>query len=125
MVITPITLISLIVGGIVVMNIMLVTVTERTEEIGTRKAVGAQRGDILLQFLIESALLASIGGVIGILLAYLVCTIIEGTTPVPMRITYIYVLMAIATSAAVGLISGIYPAYKASKLDPIVALSRQ
>jgi putative ABC transport system permease protein len=125
MVITPITLISLIVGGIVVMNIMLVTVTERTAEIGMRKAVGAKRGNILLQFLIESALLASIGGVIGILLAYIVCTIIEGTTPVPMRITYIYVLMAIATSAGVGLISGIYPAYKASKLDPIVALSRQ
>jgi putative ABC transport system permease protein len=125
MVVTPITLISLIVGGIVIMNIMLVVVTERTVEIGMRKAVGAKRSDILLQFLIESALLASIGGAIGILLAYILCTTIEGTTPVPMRITIPYILMAIATSGGVGLISGIYPALKASKLNPIVALSRE
>jgi len=125
MVITPITLIALAVGGIVIMNIMLVTVNERTKEIGTRKAVGAQRSDILLQFLIESALLASIGGMMGILFAYVVCTVVELTTPVPMRITIIYVLLAIITSGGVGLISGIYPAYKASKLDPIVALSRE
>ena len=89
------------------------------------KAVGAKRSDILLQFLIESALLASIGGVIGILIAYATCMIIEGTTPVPMHITVTYVLLAIVTSGGVGLISGIYPAYKASKLDPIVALSRE
>jgi putative ABC transport system permease protein len=125
MVVTPITLISLVVGGIVIMNIMLVTVTERTKEIGMRKAVGAKRSDILLQFLIESALLASVGGMIGILIAYAVCVLIEGTTPVPMRITITYVLLAIATSSSVGLVSGIYPAFKASKLDPIVALSRE
>jgi putative ABC transport system permease protein len=125
MVITPITLISLVVGGIVIMNIMLVTVTERTKEIGMRKAVGAKRSDILFQFLIESALLASAGGGIGILIAYVVCTVVELTTPVPMRITVTYVLLAIATSGGVGLISGIYPAFKASKLSPIVALSRE
>lgn len=125
MVITPITLIALTVGGIVVMNIMLVTVTERTIEIGMRKAVGAKRSDILLQFLVESALLASIGGAIGILFAYVVCIVVDLTTPVPMHITTTYVLLAIFTSGGVGLISGIYPAYKASKLDPIVALSRE
>lgn len=125
MVVTPITLISLIVGGIVIMNIMLVTVTERTKEVGMRKAVGAKRSDILLQFLIESALLASIGGGIGIVIAYATCMIIEGTTPVPMHITATYVLLAVATSGGVGVISGIYPAYKASRLDPIVALSRE
>ena len=125
MVITPITLISLIVGGIVVMNIMLVTVTERTVEIGMRKAVGAKRADILLQFLIESALLASIGGIFGILIAYVACLIIEGAVNFPMHITVSYIALAILTSGGIGVISGIYPAYKASKLNPIVALMRE
>lgn len=125
MVVTPITLISLIVGGIVVMNIMLVTVTERTVEIGTRKAVGAKRSDILLQFLIESALLASIGGIFGILVAYGACLIIEGAVNFPMHITLSYIFLAILTSGGIGVISGIYPAYKASKLNPIVALMRE
>jgi putative ABC transport system permease protein len=125
MVITPITLISLLVGGIVVMNIMLVTVTERTVEIGTRKAVGAKRSDILLQFLIESALLASTGGIIGIFISYILSIIISGTTPVPMDITFGYVAIAIITSGGIGVISGIYPAHKASKLSPIVALARE
>ncbi len=125
MVITPITLISLVVGGIVVMNIMLVTVTERTVEIGTRKAIGAKRADILLQFLIESALLASMGGVIGILVSYVACVAIESWVNFPMRITIGYILLAILTSGGIGLISGIYPAYKASKLNPIVALMRE
>jgi putative ABC transport system permease protein len=125
MVVTPITLISLVVGGIVVMNIMLVTVTERTVEIGTRKAVGAKRKDILLQFLIESGLLASIGGTIGIMISYVLSVIIEAATPVPMHITIGYIIIAILTSGGVGIISGIYPAYKASKLSPIVALMRE
>jgi putative ABC transport system permease protein len=124
-VVTPITLISLIVGGIVVMNIMLVTVTERTVEIGMRKAVGARRSDILLQFLIESALLASTGGIIGILIAYMASLIVEGTSQVPMHISAGYILIAIFTSGGIGVISGIYPAYKASKLSPIVALMRE
>lgn len=125
MVVTPITLISLVVGGIVVMNIMLVTVTERTVEVGTRKAVGAKRSDILLQFLVESALLASIGGVIGILLSYLLSAVIESVTPVPMHITIGYIIIAILTSGGIGIISGLYPAHKASKLNPIVALMRE
>jgi putative ABC transport system permease protein len=123
--IIPITMVSLVVGGIVIMNIMLVTVTERTVEIGTRKAVGAKRSDILLQFLIESALLASIGGILGLLLAYLLSVIIAATVGFPMQITIMYILMAVFTSGGVGLISGIYPAYKASKLSPIVALMRE
>jgi len=125
MVVTPITLISLVVGGIVVMNIMLVTVTERTAEIGMRKAIGARRRDVLLQFLIESALLASMGGALGLVLAYVVAMIIRGTTPIPMTITIGYILLALLASGGIGLISGIYPAVRAAKLDPIVALARE
>jgi putative ABC transport system permease protein len=123
-VVTPVTLISLVVGGIVIMNIMLVTVTERTKEVGMRKAVGARKRDIMLQFLIESALLASLGGIIGLMLAYGISTIIRSTTPVPMTITFGYIVLAVVTSGGIGVLSGIYPAHKASKLDPIVALSR-
>lgn len=123
--IIPLTLIGLVVGGIVVMNIMLVTVTERTVEVGMRKAVGAKRSDILLQFLIESALLATLGGVFGLGFAYILCLIIEATVGFPMRITVGYILLAIFTSGGVGMVSGIYPAYRASKLSPIVALARE
>lgn len=123
--IIPITLVGLVVGGIVVMNIMLVTVTERTVEVGMRKAVGARRADILLQFLVESALLATLGGVLGLGLAYVLCAVIEGAVGFPMRITAGYVLLAIFTSGGVGMISGIYPAYRASKLSPIAALARE
>jgi putative ABC transport system permease protein len=124
-VIVPITLIGLVVGGIVVMNIMLVTVTERTVEVGMRKAVGARSSDILLQFLVESALLATLGGVFGLLLSFVLCAVVESAVGFPMRITIGYVLLAIFTSGGVGMISGIYPAYRASKLSPIVALSRE
>lgn len=120
-----ITFISLVVGGIVVMNIMLVTVTERTVEIGTRKAVGAKRSDILLQFLIESGLLASFGGALGIMVSYLICLILGQVTPFPMHISIGYIVLAMVASGGVGLISGIYPAYKASKLNPIVALTKE
>ena len=125
MVVTPITLISLIVGGIVIMNIMLVTVTERTPEIGLRKSVGARRMDILLQFVVESSLLAAVGGLFGLLLAYAISFTIRRTTPIPMDITAGYILLALAASGGIGILFGIYPAYKASKLDPIVALSRE
>lgn len=123
-VIMPVILISMVVAAIVVMNIMLVVVTERTKEIGMRKSVGARRKDILLQFLMESALLASIGGGIGVLLAYAISTVIKALTPVPMYITLMYVVFAILSSGVIGIISGIYPAYRAAKLDPIIALTR-
>jgi putative ABC transport system permease protein len=124
LVVTPITLISLVVGGIVVMNIMLVSVTERTFEIGLRKAVGARRRQILLQFLIESSLLSSVGGVLGLLLASGISWVVGATTPIPMTITAPYVLLALLVSGAVGMIFGIYPAFKAARLDPIVALAK-
>lgn len=124
-VVTPITLISLVVGGIVVMNIMLVTVTERTVEIGMRKAIGARRRDILLQFLIESSVLAALGGALGLVLAYAIAVTIRSTTPIPMTITISYILLALLASGGIGLVSGIYPAHRASKLDPIVALARE
>ena len=123
--ITPITMISLVVGGIVVMNIMLVTVTERTVEIGTRKAVGARRSDILLQFLVESALLATFGGAIGIVLAHGACALVEKFAGLPMDISIGYIVMALIASGGIGIVSGIYPAYRASKLSPIVALSKE
>jgi putative ABC transport system permease protein len=124
LVVTPITLISLVVGGIVVMNIMLVSVTERTFEIGLRKALGARRRQILLQFLIESALLCALGGILGLLLASGIAWLISALTPITMTITLVYVALSIGVSSSIGLIAGIYPAFKASRLDPIVALSR-
>jgi putative ABC transport system permease protein len=124
LVVTPVTLLSLIVGGIVVMNIMLVSVTERTFEIGLRKAVGAKRRQILVQFLIESSFLAAVGGALGLLLAAGISWVVRVSTPVPMTITIGYVLLSLGVSGGIGLIAGIYPAYKASRLDPIVALNK-
>lgn len=123
-VVTPITLLSLVVGGIVVMNIMLVSVTERTFEIGLRKAVGARAKQILLQFLIESSLLSAVGGLFGLLLAAGLSWVITKTTPLPMTITIGYILLALLVSGGVGVIAGIYPAWKAARLDPIVALTK-
>jgi putative ABC transport system permease protein len=123
-VITPITLISLVVGGIVVMNIMLVSVTERTFEIGLRKALGARRRQILLQFLIESVLLASFGGVFGLLIAAGISWLVAVATPIPMTITVPYVVLALVVSGGIGMIAGIYPAFRAARLDPIVALTK-
>jgi putative ABC transport system permease protein len=124
MVVTPITLISLVVGGIVVMNIMLVTVNERTFEIGLRKAIGARRREIMLQFLIESALLCALGGVLGLLLAAAVSGAIRSASGVPMVVTLGYVALALVVSSLVGILAGIYPASRAAKLDPVVALTR-
>jgi putative ABC transport system permease protein len=112
----------LVVGGIVIMNIMLAVVTERTYEIGIRKAVGARRQDILNQFLVEAAVLATIGGLIGVLAAYLLTEIVKHATPLPMAMPLVSVILGVGLSAAVGLFFGIYPARQASKLDPIVAL---
>ncbi len=124
MVVTPITLISLVVGGIVVMNIMLVSVTERTFEIGLRKAIGATRRQILMQFLIESAILCALGGILGLVLSAGAAWLISATTPVTMTITLVYVLLALFFSGGIGLVAGIYPAFKASRLDPIIALTQ-
>jgi putative ABC transport system permease protein len=123
-VVVPITAITLIVGGIVVMNIMLVSVTERTFEVGLRKAVGATKRQILMQFLIESGLLCALGGVLGLLLAWGVCVAITVLAEITMTITIGYIFLAIGVSTIVGMIAGIYPAFKAARLDPIVALTQ-
>lgn len=114
--------ISLLVGGIGVMNIMLVSVTERTREIGLRKAIGATRGKILLQFLIESMTLTSIGGILGIGLAMLGTTIVSSFSPITATVSPVVMLIGVGFSAFIGIIFGILPANKASKLSPIDAL---
>jgi putative ABC transport system permease protein len=124
MVVVPITLITLVVGGIVVMNIMLVSVTERTFEVGLRKAVGATRKQILLQFVIESAILCILGGIIGLLAAWGVTTLITVLASITMTITIGYILLALIVSTVIGMIAGIYPAFKAARLDPILALTQ-
>lgn len=122
-VVIPITMITLMVGGIVVMNIMLVSVTERTFEVGLRKALGATRKQILLQFLIESASLCALGGVLGLLLGFIVTTLITYFTGITMTITIFYIFLSIGVSSIIGIVAGIYPAFKAARLDPIVALT--
>lgn len=117
-----VTSISLVVGGIVIMNIMLVSVTERTKEIGLRKSIGARRGDILKQFLAESTLLSLFGGAIGISIAYALAKFVAVLTPVPTALPWLAVTVALLVSATVGLISGVYPAWRAARLDPIEAL---
>lgn len=113
---------ALLVGGIVVMNIMLVAVTERTREIGIRMAIGARRKDILIQFLIESATISATGGLIGIFLGFILARTVTAATSMPSSIDPVSIVVAISVSASIGIFFGLYPASKASKLDPIEAL---
>jgi len=114
--------ISLLVGGIGVMNIMLVSVKERTREIGIRKAIGARSSDIMKQFLIEAIFLTGTGGVIGILTGFALAFIIQRVTPLPATVTFWSVCLGFCVAVAVGLFFGIFPARKAARLDPIISL---
>ena len=121
-VVIPVTCISLVVGGIVIMNIMLVSVTERTREIGIRKALGARRSDVMMQVLIESVVMSAMGGLLGVALGAGLTEIMAQAFGLNLRITLPYVFLSLFVSSAVGLASGWYPASRASKLDPITAL---
>jgi putative ABC transport system permease protein len=114
--------ISLFVGGIGIMNIMLVSVRERTQEIGLRKAIGASQQDILLQFMIEATIVAAIGGIIGTLVGVGGVMLIAATTPLQAGVSSSAVLLAVGVSGAIGLFFGVFPARQAAQLDPIVAL---
>ena len=121
LVILAVPTIALLVGAIVVMNIMLVAVTERTKEIGIRKSLGARQSDILKQFLFESGTLAAIGGLIGLILAYLIGFIVSRML-IETRISIVAGILAIVVSGGVGILAGLFPAWKAARLDPIEAL---
>jgi putative ABC transport system permease protein len=112
----------MLVGGVVIMNIMLAVVTERTHEIGIRKSVGASRRDILKQFLIESSMMSAAGGLIGVFLAWVVAVVVRSYTPVPTAVPASAVLVGVGLATLVGLFFGIYPAQRAARLDPIEAL---
>ncbi len=114
--------ISLVVGGIVIMNIMLMSVTERTKEIGIRKALGAKRRDVLSQFLVEAATVSTVGAALGIGLGIALAFIVRSLTPLPAVVAPLSVGLGVALGILVGIIAGVYPAYRAAKLDPITAL---
>jgi len=114
--------ISLLVGGIVIMNTMLVSVTERTREIGVRKALGARRGDIMLQFLVEAVVLSLVGGALGVALGSSIALLVGLVSPLPAAVSGVAVGLGVAMSAMVGVFFGVYPAARAAGLDPVDAL---
>ncbi len=119
---TALPAIGLIVGGMVIMNIMLVAVAERTREIGIRKSLGARRRDILRQFLVEAATLSTLGAIVGIVLGIAIAKVVEMNTPLPATIAPWSLVVATLLGTVVGIVSGMYPASRAARLDPIVAL---
>jgi putative ABC transport system permease protein len=117
--------IGLLVGAIVIMNVMLMAVSQRTREIGIRKALGARRRDILSQFLVEAATLSSVGALAGIALGIAIAALVEVATPMPASVSAWSIVVAVSLGAGVGIVSGLYPAARASRLDPVVALRQE
>jgi len=120
-----IVLVFLLVGGVVIMNVMLASVTERTREVGIRKSLGARRFDILMQFLVEASVMSAVGGMLGILFAYIITLVARATISIPMLVPVWAVLLSLIISTAIGMFFGIYPANKAARLDPIEALRHE
>jgi len=114
--------VGLMVGGVGVLNIMLVSVTERTREIGVRKAIGARRNNILWQFLIEAMTLSGSGGILGIFFGILSALLIGTLTPLPFGISSFFIFLGFSVALSVGLIAGLYPAFRAARVDPIESL---
>jgi putative ABC transport system permease protein len=121
-VIPAIVAIGVVVGGIVIMNIMLMSVTERTREIGVRKALGAKPSDIRKQFLVEAVVLATIGGLLGVAMGWGLAGLVSLASPLPARVSLWSISLALALGAGVGVLFGVYPASRAAQLDPITAL---
>jgi putative ABC transport system permease protein len=121
-VIPAVVAIGIVVGGIVIMNIMLMSVNERTREIGIRKSLGARRRDIRNQFLAESVTLAMLGGVLGLVAGAALAGLVATVSPLPARVTWWSVAVALGLGIGVGVVFGVYPAVRAAKLDPVVAL---
>ena len=117
--------VGLVVGAIVIMNIMLVAVAERTREIGIRKALGARRKDILNQFLVESATLATMGAAVGVGLGIAFAKLLAAVTPLPAAVELWSILLGVGVGAGVGMVAGIYPASRAALLDPIAAMRQE